>query len=402
MNREQVQNPLRNPCFRYLWIGNTISSCGDQFFLVALPWLILQFSNSAVVLGEIMMIEAIPRGVLMLVGGAVTDRRSPRAILVATAVARAVLVAALAVAVWTHQLQSWQLYGLAFTFGVADAFAAPAGQALLPWVVRPEQLPIANSLSQISGQLTALIVPAPAGMVVASLGIAWAFSIDAVSFLFVIAALWMLRIPASAAAAGQQPNIGRSILDGLQYVGNDATLRSLLLVAAALNFCITGPMSVGAAFLAKSLFDSPTAYGLLMTSAAAGSLAGALAAGFRQSRKRGRLLLAVSTIIGVCTASIGLFHNLWSLMLVLFVMSASAGLLNVQLLALLQQRVDRNFLGRVISLVLFAGTGLMPISLGAAGLAVAWSLPGMFAGAGTVLILVTVVAAAHRSVRDID
>ena len=84
MNSSNARHPLFNREFRYLWIGNTVSGCGDQFFLVALPWLILQLTGSGAVLGGIMMVEAIPRAALMLIGGAVTDRvmgRIPNAML---------------------------------------------------------------------------------------------------------------------------------------------------------------------------------------------------------------------------------------------------------------------------------------------------------------------------------
>ena len=258
--------------------------------MVALPWLILQINSSAEVLGQIMMAEAIPRGLLMLLGGAVTDRRSPRMILMATASARAHLVAVLAAVVWTRQVQTWQLYTLAFLFGVADAFAAPAGQTLLLSVVQAEQLPAANSLSQITAQLAALIVPAPAGILVASLGVAWRFSIDAASFLFVILALWTLRDPRRPESATPPRNIGRSIVDGLRYVMSDVPLSSLLLVMAGVNFCLAGPMGVGLAFVAKSIVGSAVAFGLLMSSLAAGSLTGLALGALRQQRARGRLL----------------------------------------------------------------------------------------------------------------
>jgi MFS family permease len=402
MSSSDARHPLFNRDFRYLWIGNTVSGCGDQFFLVALPWLILQLTGSGVVLGGIMMVEAIPRAALMLIGGAVTDRVSARKIMILTAVARTLLVAALAALTWTHHVEVWQLYVLSFFFGVADAFAAPAAQTLLPSLVAPAQLPAANALSQGTQQLAMLTVPAPAGIIIAAFGVASAFSIDAVSFLFIIAALLMLRDPPRVESAVPRSNIAQSILEGLRYVKNDVALRTLLLVASVLNFCIAGPLSVGLAFLAKSEFGSPTAYGLLMSSVAAGSLAGLLSAAARRQRKRGWLLLVVSVAIGICTASIGLLNQLWSLLPILFVMSASAGFLNVHLLAWFQQRVDRSVLGRVMSVLMFAGIGLMPLSLAAAGVAVQWSPRGMFAGAGALILVVTLIAALQRPVREID
>jgi MFS family permease len=402
MNSADARHPLFNRDFRYLWIGNTVSGCGDQFFLVALPWLILQLTGSGAVLGGIMMVEAIPRAALMLIGGAVTDRVSPRKIMILTAAARTVLVAALAAFVWTHHVEVWQLYVLSFFFGVADAFASPAAQTLLPSLVAPAQLPAANALSQGAQQIAMLAMPAPAGIIIAAFGVASAFSVDAISFLFIIAALLMLRDPPRVESAVPHSNIAHSILEGLRYVKNDVALRALLLVASVLNFCIAGPLSVGLAFLAKSEFGSPTAFGLLVSSVAAGSLVGLLLAAARQQRKRGWLLLVVSVIVGICTASIGLLGQLWSLLSILFVMSASAGFLNVHLLAWFQQRVDRAMLGRVMSVLMFASFGLMPLSLAAAGVAVQWSLRGMFAGAGALVLVITFVAALQRPVREID
>jgi MFS family permease len=349
-----------------------------------------------------MMVEAIPRAALMLVGGAVTDRASPRKIMILTAAVRTLLVATLAAFVWRHHVEVWQIYVLSFFFGVADAFAAPAAQTLLPSLVVPEQLPAANALSQGTQQLAMLAMPAPAGIIIAAFGVASAFSIDAISFLFIIAALLRLRDPPQVELAVPQSNIVHSILEGLRHVKNDVALRTLLLVASVLNFCIAGPLSVGLAFLAKSEFGSPMAFGLLVSSVAAGSLVGLLLAAARQQRKRGWLLLVVSVVVGICTASIGLLSQLWSLLPVLFVMSASAGFLNVHLLAWFQQRVDRAMLGRVMSVLMFASLGLMPLSLAAAGIAVQWSLRGMFAGAGALVLVVTCIAALQRPVREID
>ena len=112
--------------------------------------------------------------------------------------------------------------------------------------------------------------------------------------------------------------------------------------------------------------------------------------------------MSVTTLVGACIGSIGLIHQLWGMMAVLFTLSAAAGLVNVQLIALLQPRVSRDFLGRVMSVVMFAGTGLMPVSLAVAGFTMQRSVPGMFAGAGILLLLVTLIAATQRSVREID
>src|SRR6478752_10608902 len=174
-----IGHPLRNPRYRLWLIGSTISFLGDQFYMVALPWLILQQTGSAVAMGAVMMAGSIPRALLMLMGGAVSDRLSARKIMMSTATARTVCVTVIGILVWLRILRTWELYALAFAFGVADAFAAPAQTAYMPSLVKREQLVAASSVSQSTAQMTTLIGPVPAGFVIKTLGVAWAFFVDA-------------------------------------------------------------------------------------------------------------------------------------------------------------------------------------------------------------------------------
>jgi len=112
-------------------------------------------------MGTVAMCAGIPRAVLMLMGGAVTDRTSPRKVLMITASARAVLVAAIGILLRRNTLELWHLYALASAFGVADAFALPSAAPLMRCLVKPEQLPAANSLWQSSALLTGIVAPAP-------------------------------------------------------------------------------------------------------------------------------------------------------------------------------------------------------------------------------------------------
>jgi MFS family permease len=247
-------------------------------------------TGSAVAMGTILMAAAIPRSVLMLIGGAVTDRISPRKVMMTTASARTVLVAAIGFLLWYNRLHLWELYVLAFAFGVADAFAFPASGAFLPSLVKREQMVAASSVFQSTTQLSTIVAPAPAGVLIKTLGTAWAFFLDAISFLFVIGALWRLPDPPKSPAAARKA-VWHSIYEGLAYVGKDVQLRSLMIMATIMNFCIAGPIGVGLAYLVKTKFGSPTAYGIVVSAAAAGGLLGSLLAGVWRVRRRGRLIL---------------------------------------------------------------------------------------------------------------
>jgi MFS family permease len=393
------EHPLRNPNFRRWLIGGTISLLGDQFYLVALPWLVLELTGSALALGTVMMTGAIPRVVLMLFGGAVSDYVSARKIMMATATARAVCVAAIGAMVWLGHMHMWELYAVVFLFGVADAFAAPAAGAYLPSLVDREQLVAASSLRQTTAQLSMIVGTAPAGFVVKALGVAAAFLIDAFSFLFIIGALWGLPDPPAAPPA--RKNVLHAIKDGIAYVARDVPLRALMLLAAVLNFCIAGPISVGLAYLTRARLGGAATYGLMISAVAAGSLLGALLAGAWKIRRRGVLILAASLVLGICLGAIGLLESAWSVAGVLFLMGATAGLANVHIAAWILRRIDANVRGRVSSVLMLASIGVTPLSLAAAGFLVAWSLKGMFLVAGAAMLLTAGGAALQKRVREI-
>jgi len=391
-----------NRHFRNLIIGSTVSMIGDQFYLVALPWLVLQLTGSSVALGTALMLAAVPRAVLMLMGGVMSDRTSPRQVMLFTACARAVLVAVVAALIWLHSIQLWHVYVLAFAFGFADAFAIPALQALLPVLVEREQLTRGNSALQGSMQLTMIVGPAPAGVLIKKLGIMWAFFIDAVSFLFIIAALWTIPDPSEKPKGYSRPGVWHTMLEGVKYVHADIAMRTILGFATALNFCILGPVMVGLAALAKNKFSSAGAYGAMISAFAAGGLTGTLVAGLRKQRRRGIMLLFVGGFLAVLLAIVGLLNSLVGLCVVMFLMGVTSGYNNVHMTAWYQERVDPTMMGRVMSLRMFAIFGLMPVSLAVAGVVADVSLRVLFVSAGTLMFVVTLLAAAQRPVREVD
>src|SRR5579872_396124 len=270
---ERPKSVFANAHFRNLWLGGTVSAVGDQFYLVALPWLVLQLTGSNLAVGTVLMCAAVPRAVLMLAGGAVSDRVAPRRVMLTTASTRTVFVAAVGVLAWFHVIALWHLYILASAFGIADAFGLPAFQALLPSLVEREQLQSANASFQSAYQLATLVGPAPAGIVIKAAGTAWAFLIDAFSFLFILAPIYTLpRTQPAPKPRGEGKHFGHDILDGLHYVWRDAAMRTLIILMAGVNLCVAGPIIVGLAALGKFRFGSPAAFGILISCWSAGAV----------------------------------------------------------------------------------------------------------------------------------
>ena len=399
---QKSPHPLKTRNFALWWTGATLSLCGDQFYVVALPWVVLQLTGSAVAMGMVSMCAGTPRAVLMLMGGAVADRMSPRKLMMITAICRAILVGAIGALLWERHLAIWHMYLLATGFGIADAFAMPSAPAMMRSLVEPQQLPAANSVWQSTALLTGVAAPSPAGVVMKSLGAAWAFLLDSFSFLFLIAALWKLPDFNPAKPGAPKTGVLKSVKEGLSYVVNDRPLRALVLVAAVLNLFLAGPLSIGLAYIAKKRFSSPVSFGVWISSVAAGTLVGMLLVGFIRVKRRGLTMLGATSVLGVMTSVVGFIPGLFPMAALLALMGCLSGFANVHIQAWFQQRVDRAVLGRVASVMMLSAFGLMPLSMAGAGVGVSWSAKGMFLISGVAVAIVSLFGAMQKDVRAIE
>jgi MFS family permease len=150
---------LANRNFRLLFGGSTVSALGDQFTLVALPWLVLKLTGDPAALGLVLAAMALPRAIFMLIGGAVVDRMSPRRVLLGARGANALLVSLLAVLVWTGVINMPVVYAIALGIGLSTAFAYPASSSILPQLMEPTQLASANALVMGMRQMSVFVGP---------------------------------------------------------------------------------------------------------------------------------------------------------------------------------------------------------------------------------------------------
>ncbi|WP_437826213.1 MFS transporter [Sorangium sp. So ce1153] len=393
-----IKQLLANRIFRIFWAGEAISVLGDQFYLLALPWMTLELTGSPSALGNVLMAAAIPRAALMPVGGVVVDRWSPQTVLLVSNVARAVIVAVLTALVITDQTEIWHLFVLGVAFGSADALAFPAYMSITPRLVAEEHLPAANAAVQGTSAFAGIIGPAVAGVVVSAVGIAGAFAIDTLSFVVVVTTLfWMSRLLRSHSASQAAPGAAQpakppmATRDVARAVVADPVLRTVLVIVAAINLGVLGPIAVGLPALVRGgLGAGSTMLGAVMGTFAAGSLAGMLAAALLPRPGRpGPVtrwttggLAAGMALLGVAT----MFPQLLALVFVtVFSAGVALGYLNVQGLSWLQARVPEAMLGRVMSILVLSANGLGPVSYAASGFAAEHTLSGLFLGGGAIV-----------------
>jgi MFS family permease len=390
-----MTRPLRIRDFRLIFSGETVSLLGDQFHFIALAWLALQLTGSGLALGTVLMTAGIPRAVFMLVGGAFSDRFSPRTLMLFSNAIRSVVVAVLAVLVITGNAQLWQLYVLAAIFGLVDAFFHPALNTIVPMLVPEGQLPAANALIQGTAQLTGLFGPAIAGFVIAAVQTGPAFAVDAVSFAVATAALVAVTGGRRATTIGgdgaqaEQPSMLATIREGIAYAWAHPAIRSLLVLIAAFNFAFTGPVNVGLAWIARSRFGGSADFGLMLSAFGAGALVGAVVAGsIKRVPNLGGVTMAIAGLLGLGLAGIGFAPNLPILIVVGIAMGLGVGFINVRTIAWVQAEVPDALTGRVMSLVMFGSQALGPFSLALAGAIIdLGAVTVMFTVAGVIVVL---------------
>ncbi|QSJ14934.1 MFS transporter [Nostoc sp. UHCC 0702] len=412
--------PLTVRNFLLLFIGESVSLLGDQFFLVALPWLTIQLTNSPVSLGAVLMAAAVPRAILMLLGGVVSDRLSPRFIMLVCHALCAVLTTLLTVLIFLQAAQIWLLYLFAISFGIVEGFSIPAARSIIPTLVTQEQLIASNTLSQGVTQLIVLIGPALGGLLIASVGIEKAFAIDAASFIFSVVTLLLIKsgrqqitneIPEIFDQSIKKPSLTSKtislitgIREGLNYVWHNPALRAVLLVITAINLFFLGPLEVGITSLAQSrFFGGAIALGTMKSAWGGGALLGTLMTGFlRHPPRLGILMLSLASIQGFGLFLLGLLPNIVLASITIAVLGCCSGFFTVLGITWIQKRTPPEMLGRVMSLGMFSAFGIAPFSYALAGLLADLNLIILFSVPGGIIVTINALLAVNPSVRTIE
>jgi MFS family permease len=369
--------------------------------LIATPWLVLQLTGDPLILGVVLALEGIPRAVFMLLGGAITDRISPRLVMLGSDIVRFILAGLMAFVIFTGTIQIWMLYAFGLGFGLVAGFAVPAGNSIVPMLVEEQDLQAGNSIMMGIAQLVGFVGPTVAGILIggyssSSLGIGLAFAIDAVSFAASAVCLWLMqsgkRILSSEIS--HKESVWGSILIGMKYLWDDTALRVMFLIITAMNFLFTGPLLVGIPVLANQyLPEGALAFGLLMSAYAGGNLVGYLVAD-SLPRAKGKtmsiFLVALLASFGLVIGLFGFIRTTWVDFGLLLILGVGNGYIAILLFTWMQTRTPKDMLGRIMSMVMLSSTGLVPISQAISGAVSKWNIAFLFTSAGILVLLVTV------------
>lgn len=348
--------PFRSRDFSLLWFGSFVSQAGSQMHVVAVSWQVYELSKDPLALGGIGVARIVPLVLLALGSGVLADALDRRKLMLFSQIAMMLCSAALALASTLGIVSIWWIFVITALSSAASTLGMPARQAIVPSLVPRKHLSSALSLNIISGQAATIMGPSLGGLVIAWLGVAAVYWIDAISFIAVIIALLLMRV--GAIMGERRPISLKAALEGFVFVRHNELIWSTMV----LDFLAT---LLGSATVLLPLFAidilqvGPTGVGLLY---AAPSVGAVMASGFLSIwggvlRRQGPVLLAAVTLYGLFTAIFGLSTSFWLSVLMLAGVGASDTVSMVVRQTIRQVTTPDEMRGRMTSvgMLFFAG-----------------------------------------------
>ncbi|GAB2878158.1 MFS transporter [Pseudoduganella ginsengisoli] len=412
----------RDSNFRWLMGGAVLSGLGDQFTMIALPWLVLKMTGSSLALGLVIATMSVPRAIFMLIGGALVDRYSPKSVLMVTKFANALVIGTLAALVLAMpaMLTLPLLYALALALGLAQAFASPAGTSILPTVVARERLQAANSTMMGVRQSLMLMGPLLGALLMVlggddihaaangggnANGIGYAFGFDCASFL--ISAWTLAKVHALAAANPapvQNQGVLHAVVEGMRTLWQNVAVRTCFIYWSLVAVAVGGTMQVALPLLASRNLDGAASLGILMSAHGIGTLAGmAMSRTKMRTIPFGATILAIDALVGLLMAPLGTITAAWQGMALLGAIGVLGGYMQVAIFTWIQQSVPPHMLGRAMSIFMCIFMGVAPLSGTVIGALLQWiSLAQLFAGCGALLLALATFAWMATPMRHIE
>lgn len=397
----------RNKNFRIFFIADTVGKIADSYFLLMLPFLFYDFTDSGLAVGIALALNGVFRGVVALYGGVLADRFAPQKILAIHNLLQALTLLGMFLLIRYGVFNTFYVYTISAFFGVLDGFASPASQSATPKIVTDDDLLEANSYTQGLEQLTAIIGPVAAGFIYAYQGVQAAvlggFLLYVISTIY-FGHIYNLNI-VQKATLNTKTKLLSQLREGWQVLKTNKIVQASLGLLIINNFFITGPVVVGLLILSRTKFGlSADIYALSGVLFSIGFLAGVplvqwLARKFNPSK----LLLAVYATYGLTIAGMGLVPNFYWIMVLYFIVGPAVAIDLTLTTTWQQTAVPKKLLGRVGSLSAIASLALDPLSQALTGWATDWSIEGTFVVAGVgIFVCFLVLYLNSATVRSIE
>ena len=403
------------------WFREMASVIGDNISLIAFPWLVLQMTDSAAMTGLVFAVQGIPRALLMLAGGAVVDRTSPRLVILVTNGLRMLLVMSLAYMISQDNVEVSTVFIMAFAFGIADAFFYPASTSIIPSLVSRDDLQAGNAILQTTLHLGMTIGPVVAAFLIAGEissmsqnsggdlsglssyekdreGLARAFFVDGLTFAVSFLSLLFVKVRKfDEQSSESKSSLYSEVREAINWVQSIPAVRLGFIGMAFIHFFFMPMVFVGIPVWAKQRFiEGAYVYGLVTAAFGIGALLGAVATAYvkKPSDKNLVPLMFWSYVFSGSTLALIIFYDAyWWAMLLFFVSGIFEAFFYVHFTTWLQKITPEYLLGRVMSVLMLMSLGLVPIADAIMGFAIEFSLDiTMIASAVFLMVSCTLIA----------
>jgi len=360
--REKALELLRRGPFRRYIVGSAISDTGTWMQVMAQGWVLSTLTEKALVLGMVNLAAGLPTLALTMIGGSAADRYDKRIILIVTQVVQIILAVTLGLLVLFGYVQIWHIIILAALLGVCVAFEMPALSALVPELVRKDQIASAVALDRSVFHGSRLLGPSLASLFVAWWGAASAFFANALTFIALI--ISMLLIPKRQLGTAAEEEQRRSgLMEGFRYVRKDRTILSLIALIALTTVFVYPIVAVMLPLYVRNLLHlGSSQMGYLMAVSGTGSLVGSLGLLSVAPGKRIRFIMGAVCIVGgalfVMSRTSNFFVAAGAMGLLAIGLATNFGLANT----IVQERAPAHLRGRISAVFGLSFFGLMPIA----------------------------------------
>ena len=393
--------------FRLLWFGLLVSNAGSWMQMLAQGWLVVQLASGpaegSFYLGLVGLVRAAPVLALSGIAGALADRLDRKRILAVTQTTMGLSALALGLLADFHIVRIWHVLIMAAISAAANAFDAPTRQAMLPQLVGKRELVSAIGLNSAAFNGPALVGPAIGGLVVAAVGIAPCFYINAASYAAVLVALAMMRARHPKGAT-HTTGVWRDASAGFAYVAANPVILAIFALLGLVGLVARPYLQLLPAFVKGVLEGGPQALGIVMAASGGGALAGSLVTALMgRARNRGLIMLIAAGLAGVALVWLASTRAVVPAAFALIALGSSVMLFMGMSNTLIQTNTPLTMRGRVMSIYTMTVLGFMPLGSGLLGwTASLTSLPLTFAVSGALVVLAAIVVAGRADLRALE
>ncbi|MFW6009374.1 MAG: MFS transporter [archaeon] len=414
MEEEKKKGKLFNKDFFLLWQGQLVSHIGTQACNIAMMFWIKHITGSATLMGLVMMAVMLPSVILGPVGGTIADRISRKKIIVLGDIINGLFVIGLAFLMFNFpertNLLLVAIFIVAIIWGIVGAFFRPSITASIPDVVTEEKVQAANSMNQLSIQLSTFIGQGIGGLFFRILGAPMMFLVDGITYLFSSFSESFIEIPQKLPDQSKGvrqifSSIKSDLIEGFYYVWNNRGMRNVFLLIAIFNF-FTMPIIILLPFYVENYLGvSVDWYGYIIASYGIGSIFGyAAAGGFKLSGNKQRNLIIFGFVISGLIFAVTVFTKIPLVSsLLFFLFGILTGFITVNILSILQLSTPADKRGRVFGFYQTFAASISPIAMGFSGVIfdmINHNIKFIFLFCGLIVSFITIIVSLDKDFRD--